>query len=348
MTAKQELIKILRERISQYHLASKWAPRKGIVADKLRARRNWSWRFYRKSIVAGTKVVETQMCSKQWNAINFSHVPSIAANRYQKAFGRNAQEAYAAYKAKLVKGDDPKVKVNAGAIFPHEVLNGLKNDAIVASAQWDALTNNVNDGNVIPIVDTSGSMSWVKVGNTKYTPLEVALALGLYCATKNTGKFKDIALTFSDNPRLLSLSGTLSQKYGQMNYGDWGGSTNLAAAFDVLLTTAVKGNVPQDEMPKTLLILSDMQFNQGCNRNDRAIDMIRKKYQAAGYEVPNVVYWNLNAADNVPVTFDEKGTALVSGFNTHIMKAVMDNDLKSFTPENVMLKTIMSKRYDYK
>ena len=100
-------------------------------------------------------------------------------------------------------------------------------------------------------------------------------------------------------------------------------------------------------MPSTLLILSDMQFNQGCVQNHRAIDMIRGRYKAAGYKVPQVVYWNLNAADNVPVTYREDGTALVSGFNTHVLKAVINNDIEQFTPENVMLKAVTTSRYDY-
>lgn len=328
-------------------LACKWCPRKGVVADKLRQHRDWSWRYYRKSIVHGTKVVETQMCAKDWSNINFSHVPSIAANRYQKAFNRNAAEAYAHYREALIKGDNPAVKVNASAIFPHEVLRGLGNDEVVTTKQWEALVNNVQGANILPIVDVSGSMTWVRVGGTTFTPMDVAVALGLYCADKNKGAFKDVMLTFESTPKLFNLTGTLRNKYEQIKRAPWGGSTDVEAAVSKILEVAIKGNVSQEDMPSTLLILSDMQFNQGCVQNHRSIDMIRGRYAAAGYKVPQVVYWNLNAADNVPVTYREDGTALVSGFNTHVLKAVVNNDIEQFTPEKVMLNAVMVDRYKF-
>ena len=110
---------------------------------------------------------------------------------------------------------------------------------------------------------------------------------------------------------------------------------------------AVKAKAPAEDMPKVLLILSDMQFNNCVEYDDSAMQMIRRKYADAGYTVPQIVFWNLNASDNVPVKFDKKGTALVSGFSPAIMKSVLAADLEEFTPEAIMLKTIMSARYDY-
>ena len=96
-----------------------------------------------------------------------------------------------------------------------------------------------------------------------------------------------------------------------------------------------------------ILILSDMQFDQCTRYDDSAMEMIARKYAEAGYNVPNIVFWNLNAADNVPVKFNEKGVALVSGFSPSIVKGILAADLDNFTPEAIMLKTIMSERYDY-
>jgi len=110
---------------AQNGLAAKWTPRKGETAVEIRNFFGMSPKFYRKSLVNMTKVVEQDMCAKNWDNINFSHVPSIAAARYKKAFYKNATEAYSAYVAELVKGTDPKVKVNAGAVFPYDVLKGL-------------------------------------------------------------------------------------------------------------------------------------------------------------------------------------------------------------------------------
>jgi hypothetical protein len=126
----------------------------------------------------------------------------------------------------------------------------------------------------------------------------------------------------------------------------WAMDTNLNSAMQKILATAIQGNVPQAEMPAMLLILSDMQFNQCVEYDDSANDMIARKYQEAGYEMPKVVFWNLNAAyGNTPVKFDKSGTALVSGFSPAIVKPLLSGDLDGFTPESVMMKTIMDERY---
>ena len=332
-------------------LAAKWTPRKGEVAREIREFFGMSPKFYRKSLVALTKVVETQMCAKDWDNINFSHVPSVAASRYKKAFNRNTTK-FAEYVASLVKGD-PTVKVNASAVFPYDVLKNVaygnfnKTETDLIVAQWEALPNYVGDANILPLVDVSGSMSSPAGKNTKVTCMDVAVSLGLYLAEKNTGKFKDTFLTFSDRPELLTLKGNVVQKMAQMVKSDWGMSTNLHAAFSKILDVAVKGNVPQSEMPEMVLILSDMQFNQCVKHDSSAMEMIERKYEAAGYAVPQVVFWNLNSSDNVPVKSDKSGAALVSGFSPAIAKALLAADMSEFTPEGIMLKTVMSDRYSF-
>ena len=341
-------------------LAAKWTPRKGPIAAEIRAFFGMSPKFYRKSLVEMTKVVETQMCAKEWDAINFSHVPSVATARYKKAFNRNTTK-YAEYVAELMK--DPKdrtmeVKVNASVAYPYDVLKGRidhygqkfdKTELDLIQAQWEALPNYVGDANILPLVDVSGSMTCKAGGHqskSELSCLDVAVSLGLYLADKNTGKFKDTFLTFSSKPELLHLKGNINQKIDQMVQSQWGMNTNLNAAFKKILDVAVQGNVPQEEMPDMVLILSDMQFDACVTHDDSAIQMIARKYQDAGYEMPKVVFWNLNASyGNSPVKFDTSGTALVSGFSPAIVKPLLSADLDGFTPEAVMLKTIMDDRY---
>lgn len=339
-------------------LAAKWTPRKGNTAREIREFFGMTPKQYRKSLVALTNVVETQMCAKDFDGINFSHVPSVAHARYKKAFNRNTTK-YAEYVAKLAAGDKT-VKINAGAVYPYDVLKGAMNSYQVRSlsktekdaidAQWAALPNFIGDADVLPMVDSSGSMTCPAGGHNSKSSLsclEVALSLGLYFADKNTGKFKDTFLTFSRNPKLVTLKGSITDKVTQMNTGEVA-NTDLHKAFDLILKTAVDNKVPQAEMPGTLVIFSDMQFDQGCDGYDQtAIKMIERKYAEAGYTVPRVVFWNLNAAyGNTPVKFDKKGTALVSGFSPALAESVMSNDLEDFTPFNVMLKAIMKPRYD--
>jgi len=333
-------------------LCAKWMPRKGKVAHELRTYLDWTPKFYRKRLVSLTSVVETQMCSKDWDNINFSHVPSVASSRYKKAFGRNTPK-YGEYVEALVKGTDPKVKVNASAIFPHDVLKGRighyqsfnATELDFIEKQWEALPNYVGDNNVLPLVDVSGSMTCPAGKNTNVTCLDVAVSLGLYLADKNLGTFKDTFLTFSARPELLNLKGRINQKIDQMVTSHWAMNTDLHAAFEKILSVAIKGNVPPSEMPDTLLILSDMQFDRCIRFDDSAIEMIKRKYENAGYNIPKIVFWNLNASDNVPVKCNEKGVALVSGFSPAILATILGADANDFTPEAMMLKVVMQDRY---
>lgn len=328
----------LRERNG---LAAKWMPRKGPLALELRKFFGMSPKFYRKSLVDLTKVVEQQMCAKEWNEINFSHVPSLAAARYQKAFNRNAPEAYTAYKEALKTGE---AKVNANAVYPHDVVRSIKlGDKAVAKAQWEALPNYMTDANVLPMVDVSGSMSCPVGGNPNLQCIDISVALGLYCADKNRGAFKDMFLTFSEKTKLEVLRGDILSKYSQLCNSDWGMNTNLHSAFEQVLHVATSQKVSEADMPKYILILSDMQFDNCTKHDDSAMSMIERKYEAAGYNMPKIVFWNLNSHGNVPVEFNRKGVALISGFSPAIMKSVLAAN--EFTPRSIMLDTINVPRY---
>ena len=330
-------------------LCAKWMPRKGAMAVELRKIFEWSPKRYRKTLVSLTNVVETQMCSKQWDSIAFEAVPSLAAARYRTAFHRNTS-TFETYVDKAVAGE---AKVNAGAVYPHDVLKGIlsrvwgKSPSPVqnkhALAQWAALPNYMGDAKVLPMVDVSGSMS-TPVGKST-TALEVAISLGLYMCEKNTGAFKDLVLTFSENPQLLNLQGNVLAKAGQLEKADWGMNTNIMRAFQKVLQVAVESRVSPEDMPDTLVILSDMQFDRCTQFDDSAHELARRNYRACGYKMPKIVFWNLDAHSNTPVKFNTSGVALVSGFSPSIMKSVLGGNLESFTPEAVMLETIMVPRY---
>ena len=339
-------------------LAAKWMPRKGALAAELRTAFGWTPKYYRKRLVELTNVVETAMCSGDWTNIDFNKVPSLAMARYKAAFKRNAGDHFTSYAKALEKGVQG-TKVNAGAVFPYDVLKGLiglhehllpsksREELAVIDAQWKALPNWMDEQQILPVVDVSGSMAGKEVVSG-IDALSVAVSLGLYCSDKNRGPFKDVFATFSSSPELIILKGTITQKIKQMVSSNWNMSTNLHAVFDLILKVALKAGVPQSGMPAGILILSDMQFNNCAQFDDSAIEMIRRKYEAAGYKMPGVVFWNINAYDNVPVQYNERGVALVSGFSPTIMKSVLECDFASMTPVGVMTQTIMSDRYAYK
>lgn len=335
-------------------LAGKWMPRKGDNAIALRKHLGWTPKQYRKTLVGLTNVVETKMCAKEWDKINFNHVPSVASSRYQTAFHRNADEQYSEYKANLEKNDG-SAKVNAGAVYPYDVLKPLigrysygqadTTNAAVIKAQWDSLPNYIGEEAILPMVDVSGSMGCEAAGSL--TCMDVAVSLGLYIADKNEGAFADMFLTFSESSKIEVLGGDIIAKVRQIQAAQWGMSTSLHSAFDAVLNVAKKNSVPAEDMPAYILILSDMQFNCCRENDDSAMEMARRKYETAGYDLPKIVFWNLNARQNStqsPVTFDTNGTALVSGFSPAIMRSILA--AKNFTPKDIMLEAIDIPRYD--
>lgn len=333
--------------VDQNGLAAKWMPRQGAEAAKIRKFLDMTPKQYRKLVVGLSSTVEQLMCAKEWNKIVYDHVPSVAAARYQKAFMKNDAVGYSTYKAQLADGT---AKINAAAVYPYDVIRSLvKGDTAVAEAQWAALPNYLegSDESILPLVDVSGSMSSVAVSGS-VTAMDVSISLGLYLSERMGGAFKDKFITFSANPKMESVSGTLRQRYLQMSQSEWGMNTNIQKVFNLILNSAVKHSVSQSEMPTTLLILSDMEFDActGPAMSASTMQMIEDAYRVAGYTIPKIVFWNLNGrSGNSPVTYNKTGAALVSGFSPSIVKSVLG--AKNITPHQVMLDTVMITRYDY-
>lgn len=325
-------------------LALKWAPReksarKNDALDLMKIM-GMTPRQYRKYLATYTKVVENQMCAKEWEAIEFEKVPSLASTRYQTAFKRHQEGRYSAYLDKVNAGE---AKMNASVVYPHNILESLEQGNIkAADTQWKQLPDYFdNDTQVMPVIDVSGSM-FNGVGSVE--PIKVSIALGLYCAEKNKSAFKDHFITFSGKPKLQKVSGTLNERVTQIRWADWGMSTNIELVFKTILSMALEYNVPQTDMPNMVLIFSDMQFDR-CIDGESAMEMVERLYENAGYKIPKLVFWNLNSKDNVPVEYNKSGAALVSGFSPAIMKSILSDKLEDFSPRNVMLDAIMKDRY---
>lgn len=336
-------------------LAAKWAPREGKadarIADVLRRFMQLSWKDYRKLLAGNSKTIEQLMCAKQWTQIDYSRVPSQAAFRYRKAFLKRDVTRYQDYLKRLASGDT-EVKVNAAAVHPHEIvrlfLNGQAAVPELLEAQWKALPNFVPEGeSFLPVCDSSGSMT-LNGG----LPIEVSVALGLYLAERNKGPFKDAFITFSERPELLVLRAPdLASRVAQVRTAPWGNNTNLEATFRMILQKAVAAGLSQEDMPKNLLILSDMQFDRCVHGADtNALAMIDRMYAQAGYKRPNIIFWNLRTSAGIPAKKDQSGTALVSGFSPSIMQSLLGGKEvepePDPTPYEVMLKTLNTERYE--
>ncbi len=334
-------------------LCAKWMPRPNVANREAKKQANIIRNFlglspkeYRKLLVENSNTVEQLMCSKEWSRIDYSKLPSKAMSDLMKAFSKNDCERFGAYLTSLEKGE---TKINASAVYPYDVIKNLKQgNARGADAQWLALPNYMQDNSerILPLVDVSSSMSTPVGDNPNLNVMDVAISLGLYLCERNVGPYKDAFVTFHTSPQLITVKGSLSERYNQMLHSPWGGSTNLEASFRLILDKAVKGRVPASEMPTMFIIFSDMEFNRADRDwNHTAQQMIEKQFASAGYEMPKIVYWNLQSRGdkNKPVHFDKNGTALVSGFSPSLLTSLLAG--KDITPLSMMNTVINSERY---
>ena len=306
---------------------------------------------YRKtlsSIRSKLNLVESAMSSDAWATINFEHVPSKANLVYKKAFSRHEPERYTAFIKAVQSGEK---KMNASALYPYEVIrdivNGGGTDKDALNAIWnslpDFLKENPHNGLVLP--DVSGSMMSMYDGHV--APIWVSVSLAIYFAQRNTGYFKDHFLSFSSTSELVKIrSKNIVDAWNEVSRSTtWCGSTNLQAAFDKILGAAVRNNINADEMPSVLYIISDMEFDQACTNNKSTnFEVIRQKYAAAGYKMPTICFWNVQARSNQsPVSRDQSGTVLVSGCSPSTFSQVISG--VTVTPYDFMLETLNKERY---
>ena len=311
----------------------------GGIAGKIINRLGLTPKQYRQLVVAGSKTVEQQMCAKKWNEINYSQVPSVAMNKYNKAWYRNDKERFEKYIADVKSG---KSKINASVIFPHDIIkHGLDNKRLNEAqiTQWNNLPNYLGGtiNSIIPVCDVSGSMGCAMKG----LPLQISVALGLYISERNFGPFKDAFITFSESPQLQYLKGNINERIRQLEDADWGNNTNLVGVFELILRKAIDTNAPQEIMPKTILVISDMEFDSCAKLTN--YETIKQAYKVSGYECPNIVFWNVNGrTNNVPITVNDQGVALISGASPSIIKSVLYNEIDPIT---IMNKTLDTERY---
>lgn len=299
--------------------------------------------IYRKTVRNIRKmlsVVESKMSAQKWSDINYSSVPSQASRIYKNAFLKHDEERYSKFIEKAEKGE---VKINASTLYPYQIYDSVRADySKTLEALWNQLPDYTRGNNALVVADTSGSMSG--------RPMSVSVSLALYFAERNKGQFKDYFISFSEQPKLHKIKGSdLRAKMRSIQLGDVA-NTNIQAVFDLILDTAINNNTPEEEMPSTIYIISDMEFDEAQgydswynnNLEKTNYEEIERKYNKAGYKKPNLVFWNVNASgSNLPVQMNEDNVALVSGFSPVIFKIVTEGK----TPEEVMMDTINSERY---
>jgi hypothetical protein len=292
-------------------------------------------------------IVESKMSAKEWGEINYENVPSKAASNYREAFVRNDGKRYGEYLSNVSKGT---AKINAGALYPYEIIRPyskqcrgwgspmVKVDQTLEE-QWKALPNYVTDKNFLIMADVSGSMSGL--------PMDVSVSLAIYFAERNKGAYHGQFMTFESTPHFIELPDgeTLADKVSIVGGAPWGGSTNLKAAFDMILTAAVEGDVKPEDMPEALVVITDMEIDSYGMQKVNFTQTMKQKFEAAGYKMPVIVWWNVNARmDTFHAEYTDNSVRFVSGCSATVFKSLCEN--MGTTPEELMLMTLNSERYD--
>jgi len=339
---------------SQVSLLGKWlpsinasSPTSKRLGREIASKMGLTEKQYRKALKnlrERIRIVEQAMCSREWSNIDYSKLPSRAAFMYRKAFAKQDGERYSAYLTAVEKGE---AKINASTLYPSDIVyqylyKGAQNDKTI-DLQWEALPNYMEglDFNGLVVADVSGSMSMY--GGQ---PMAASIGLAMYIAERNTSEaWKGKFLTFSERPALETIVGkTIGQRIRNLERAAWSMNTDLMAVFKTVLDAAEGRNLPQEEMPQKLIIVSDMQFDQCCRSNKRTnFEQIQKLYRKAGYEMPQLVFWNVRSSDNVPVKQDDSGTCLVSGYSPSVLKTILTGKIVS--PVETMRDVLYSERY---
>lgn len=357
-------------------LLAKWMKSENTSSEESRRLGNITRRYmgmnhkqYRKTLSIlrqRINVLERLMSENRWDEIEFDKIPSKAGMKYKNAFARHdVERARAGAQTYADFAKDMTKSVNAAVLNPVDIADQIfqyscyrspsETNRLMWQKYWDNLKDYYNgaEASDLAIVDVSGSMSG--------QPMNAAVSMGAYMAERCKGPFKDHFVTFSSNPALVRFEGVdIYDKFQRARQADWGGSTNIEATFDMLLKVAIQNHVPEKDMPKTLYIFSDMEFN-ACmcsgpvnpsrwnysgNRISNAhevntlLESISQKWAAYGYELPRVVFWNLDARqNNIPAMGGR--FSYVSGFSMTMVEEILSGE-DGFS---LMMKKLDTERY---
>ena len=312
-------------------------------------------------------VLERLMSAGKWDEIEFDKIPSKAGLKYKNAFSRHDFEREQTKNVQTYAdfAKDETKTVNAKTLYPYECVEEVfkvmrsgsasrgETQRLMVNKYWDNLADYINGAsfNGMAIVDTSGSMHG--------TPINVAISLGMYCAEKAQGPFANHFITFSSNPTFVEVEGVdFCDKVIRMSHAEWGGNTNVEAAFDMMLKVVLDNKCPQDEIPQNLIIISDMEFD-GCvtsgevfndrwvigdrveRNNTTLFENIAAKWAHYGYEMPKLIFWNVNARHNNIPMIGNDCVSFVSGFSPSIFETIISGK----SGYDLMLEKLNSDRY---
>lgn len=318
-----------------------------------------SERNYRKALSKlrhQIKIVEREMSAREWGSIEYDKLPSKAGMNYRKAFMRHDEERYREFLGAVKKGE---AKINAKTLYPYEIVEQVlyKRDTdSVLDLMWNALPDYTEGKkeNSIVVCDTSGSMSG--------RPLAVAISLAMYLAERNEGAYHNHFMTFSSTPKLVAVQGnTLYEKVFNISRAEWQQNTDIEAVFDLILSTALKFRLSQEQIVQKIYIVSDMEFDAANTKvegtgwssrravrteaeNTQLFRNIEAQFTVRGYKMPQLVFWNVDAKTEQFPEVNRQGVQLVSGCSPSLFKSLMKEEFVS--PYELMLEVLNDERYN--
>jgi uncharacterized protein DUF2828 len=344
------------EREKEISLLSKWLPSENKSIDKkykfytklcktMQITKQMLRKYYITPLRKYLNIIESKMCSQQWDLINFNLVPSLAMFRYGKqknVFEKRSLDKFNEWKIGLAIN---KTKVNASILFPHQIIHQYKYSTmdLLLEAQWKELIKKgktyENLKNTIVLSDVSGSMEGL--------PIEISIALGLFISELANDNYKNIIITFEENPKIFNIQGeSLYSKIESIRNAPWGGNTNFIKAIELILNLGINNKILNKDMPKRLIIVSDMQFDQADSSNLLTnYQKVKELFKNSNYDLPHLVFWNVTGdCRNIPTSHDDENVSLVSGYSIDILKSILHN--KKITPYDTLLSAINNTRYD--
>lgn len=325
-------------------LLAKWLPSENTSSDEtvekakeIRKALGMSSKEYRKTLSLLRKkigILERKMSENRWDEIEYGNLPSQAFRKHTDAFRRHDEERFEKFLEDVESGEET---LNTSTLYTYEVMDLLLKDRSAANAAWENLPDYTDGRNALVVADVSGSM----MGR----PMDISVSLALYFAERNTGPFNGYFMTFSAEPDLVKVQGnTLEDKCRFIETSDWMMNTDIEKTFKVILDAAIEDEADGEEMPETLYIISDMEFDE-CSENSEMTNFenTKKMYNQAGYELPHLVFWNVDSRQNqVPAVEGDDNVTLISGASQTAFKLAVEGK----TPEESMKDILNSERYE--
>mgnify|MGYP003071207443 CR=1 FL=1 len=303
-------------------------------------------------------VVEIKMSANEWDKVNYNTVPSKANLLYKDAFLKHDEERRKEYLDDLKNGNN-NAKINAKVLMPHEIVHNYEEKTLYGYGNskkydesleqlWKALPDYVKgEGFSMFVRDGSYSMT-DRIRNTNVSCLDVSTALAIYFSERCQGEYKDNFITFSNRPKVIDLSNcsSLREKIEKCYAEDDCTNTDIYKVFKLILDVAIKNEYAPEQLPKNIVIVSDMEFDAGTTTRDykTLFETIQVEYLLHGYDLPRLVFWNVcSRTGTIPLKINKNGVCLVSGFNPTIMDMVLSGELD---PYKCLVNKLNSSRYD--